>query len=142
MRRNIVMTDTEKQKCNEIARKLKWTIFLGFVVTIGFITIFVFRNRLNNDSYSYEMLLWSLYMITGILCFIRLFHLTLDAYLFSQLSQEKMSLNDVNELIKKWFGKNVSNKSVDDRIKGTEKLIKGFYIVLMIHFMSFIILNI
>ena len=131
------MTDTEKQKCNKIAQMLKWNSFLGFIVIIGFITIFILRNRLLNDSYSCEIFLWSLYIVTGLLCFIRLFHLGLDAYLFSQLSQERMSLNDVNKLVKKWFGKDVSNKSVDERIKGAEKLIKGFYIVLMLHFINF-----
>jgi hypothetical protein len=127
------MTEQERKNCEKVAVYLKRISLLGLVV---FITIPVALRWFDTNSQTILFLEMAI-VFTGLIVLLRGFHLLFDAQLFQKLASGKMHLKAVDKLISKLFNKKIQNKTLEDRIKGSYKLARGFFIFLFIHLLCF-----
>jgi hypothetical protein len=130
------MTEQDCQNCQVAAITLKRISLLGIAL---FITIpSTFMTLQNNTFSTFEKGLLLTFFLTGLLLAIRTCHLFFDSQLLKNLGNKKMTLTDVDQIVLRIFRKNIQGKTVEVRIKSCNKLVKGFFVLLVMHLLCYI----
>jgi hypothetical protein len=130
------MTEQDCKDCQVSAVTLKRVSLLGIVL---FITIpSTFMTLQNNTFSTFEKILLLIFFLTGFLLAFRSCHLFFDSQLLKNLGTKKMTLTDVDQIVLRIFRKNIQGKTVEVRIKSCNKLVKGFFVLLVLHLLCYV----
>jgi hypothetical protein len=129
------MSEQDCKECQVAAVALKSVSILGFLL---FFTIpsafFMVQNHTLN---TFEKGFFMFFLLTGLLFGLRSWHLYFDSQLLKSLGNKKLSLSDVDQIVMRLFRKNIQDKTIQVRIKSCYKLVKGFFILLVLHLLCY-----
>jgi hypothetical protein len=127
------MTEQERKNCQKASIYLKKISLLGLVILVTIPVVL----RLFDANSQTTLFLEIAVVFTGLIVLFRGSHLYFDAQLLQKLASGKMDLKAVDKLILKLFNKKIQNKTLEDRITGSHKLTRGFFVFLFIHLLCF-----
>jgi hypothetical protein len=127
------MTEQERKNCEKASIYLKKISLLGLVILVTIPVVL----RLFDANSQTTLFLEIAVVFTGLIVLFRGSHLYFDAQLLQKLASGKMDLKAVDELILKLFNKKIQNKDLEDRITGSHKLTREFFVFLVIHLLCF-----
>jgi len=130
-----------EQECKEsqiAAIALKGVSLLGVVLLITIPTTFIMVQ--NHGLNVVQKMIFVLCLLSGFLSGIRSWHLYFDSQLLKNIGDKKMSLSDVDQIVKPLFGKNIQGITIENRIKSCYKLVRGFYTLLCLHLFFFVVM--
>jgi hypothetical protein len=130
------MSEQDCKQCQVAAVALRGISILGLLL---FCTIpsafFMFHSH---SLHPFEKGLFAFFLLTGLLFGLRSWHLYFDSQLLKNLGNKKLSLSDVDQIVLRLFNKNIQSKTVEVRIKSCYKLVKGFYVLMVLHLLCYI----
>jgi hypothetical protein len=129
------MSEQDYKECQAAAVALKGVSILGVLL---FLTIpsafFMIQNQVLN---TFEKGVFVIFLFTGLYFGFRSWHLYFDSLLLKNLGTKKLLLSDVDQIIMSLFRKNIQEKTIQVRIKSCYKLANGFFILLILHLLSY-----
>ena len=115
------MTFEEKNKCK------KMSYFLFFTSIVGFFVIFkmsvCFKKEINY-LFLFFIIICEFYLV------FKTIHFFLDALFFFYLGKKNSKIEKLDQFIKKIFKKNISGKSINERIRSTFYQVKIYLLIL------------
>ena len=131
------MTDLELQNCKSIANLLKRKSLYGLMILVTIPIFFFFYSH-----FDINLLLKSIFLISGILVVLGGLHMQFDANLFNDLFTKKKTIQDVDKKIESIFKRKMNNRTIEDRVLGSKTMIKRFQIFVLFHVFIFIVCTI
>lgn len=128
------MTDLELQNCKSIANLLKRKSLFGLMILVTIPIFFFFYSH-----FDINLLLKSIFLISGILVVLGGLHMQFDANLFNDLFTKKKTIQDVDKKIESIFKRKMNNRTIEDRVLGSKTMIKRFQIFVLFHVFIFIV---
>jgi hypothetical protein len=130
------MTEQDCKQCQVAAVALRGISILGLLLFCTIPSAFFMFD--SHSLHPFEKGLFAFFLLTGLLFGLRSWHLYFDSQLLKNLGNKKLSLSDVDQIVLRLFRKNIQGKTVEVRIKSCYKLVKGFYVLLVLHLLCYI----
>ncbi|MBC5837409.1 hypothetical protein [Flavobacterium muglaense] len=129
------MSDQDCKECLVAAIVLKKVSLLGLLVfiTIPTVCIMVQDHAFN----TLEEVVFVVFLLTGFLFGLRSGHLNFDSRLLKSLGDRTRSLSDVDQIVMRLFRKNIQGKTIQVRITSCYKLVKGAFVLLVLHLLCY-----
>jgi len=129
------MNELDRKECLKTSVALQKISLLGLVVFITIPSVFFLKSSCVLNIYENILLLANL--ISGMILAIMAWHLNFDGALLKNLGNGNFELSDVDQIVFDLFHKNIQSKTLNERIIACYKLIKGFFILLILHLIIF-----
>jgi len=129
------MTAEELSDCKSTAKILNTVSLLGLIVPVTLVIVFV----LGEFIFVWQKLLLTALLFSGLLTCISVWHVRFDARLLNKLTNQTLTIEDVDRLLLQKFKKDMRHKSIATRIAGCLKLVTTFKLILSFHIALFLL---